>query len=58
MLLLSFASWSVGHVKREANGVAHLLAKNAIFLDVDKFELECIYVCIKNFARLNNVILK
>lgn len=57
-ILASFASWSAGHVKREVNGVAHLLVKNDILLDEDKAELECIPIGIKNVASLDDVILK
>lgn len=30
--LLSFTSWSTHHVKREANSVAHILAKSALLV--------------------------
>lgn len=57
-LLKSFALWSAGHIKREANFVAHFLAKHAISLVEDIVVLECIPNCIKHLAILDDVILK
>lgn len=42
----SFAQWSVSHVKREANATTHILAKQALFLQDDLCNLECIHDCV------------
>lgn len=46
ILLNSFANWSTHHVYREANMVAHKLAKHILSLDNDVYELESIPLCI------------
>lgn len=54
-LLDSFVSWTAGYVRREANGAAHLLAKDAILLEKYRANFECNHVC--NLANMDDVIL-
>lgn len=58
LLLQSFAIWFADHVHREANSVAHMLAKHALSLAEDAASFECILDCIKHLVNLDNVILK
>lgn len=47
-MLNSFANWSIQHIKREGNVVAHNLAKDALNHDVDILELEVVPKCDKD----------
>ncbi|XP_042958120.1 uncharacterized protein LOC122293670 [Carya illinoinensis] len=49
-VLKSFVSWSVCHTKRDANMVAHKLAKDALLSDYDQYDLEEIPICIKQLV--------
>lgn len=52
-MLNSFVVWFVVHVNRESNHVAHRLAKNAINLSIDLYELETSFACIKHVVLLD-----
>lgn len=47
-LLNSFANWFASHVRREANQVTHLLARDATNLDVDIFYFHNVLIFIKH----------
>ncbi|XP_042942901.1 uncharacterized protein LOC122277084 [Carya illinoinensis] len=47
-ILNSFTSWKIEHTKRDANMAAHLLAKDALNVVDDIFDLESIPDCIKS----------
>ncbi|XP_042974783.1 uncharacterized protein LOC122306422 [Carya illinoinensis] len=49
-VLKSFISWSVCHTKRDANMIAHKLAKDALLSDYDLYDLEEIPNCIKQLV--------
>lgn len=46
--LNSFANWSIQHVKRVCNGVAHRLINNALLTNMDLIDLELVPECIKD----------
>lgn len=54
-LLNSFAIWCNSHVKRKGNQMAHLLAKDALSLISDMYDLEVILDFIRNVIHLNSV---
>lgn len=41
-LLNSFAIWSIKHVYRKANVVAHKLVKNSLSLEMDRYDIEMV----------------
>lgn len=45
--------WSVSHVNRKANHVAHNLAKAATSLDMDLYAMELVPECIRQEACLD-----
>lgn len=45
-LINLFATWSIQHVKRECNNVAHCLAKATLLCDANVIDLEIICHCI------------
>lgn len=47
-VLNSYATWLASHDKRAANQMAHLLAKDALELELDMYDLESISNCIKH----------
>lgn len=47
-MLNSFAVWSVNHVKREANKVAHNLAQNSLLMNENLYDLEEIPIYLLN----------
>jgi ribonuclease HI len=51
-VLRSFRQWRISHVRREANGAAHGLAKEAIRSGMDKVWMEEIPHCISNIVCL------
>jgi hypothetical protein len=51
-VLGSLRNWNIGHVKREANFVAHGLAKNAIRISMDIVWLEELLNCIRDIVIL------
>lgn len=47
-ILNCFASWFANHIKRYANKVAHCLARNALKLHENLYDLEEISTCIQS----------
>ncbi|XP_042962737.1 uncharacterized protein LOC122297016 [Carya illinoinensis] len=48
LVLSSCGSWKVSHVRREGNQASHKLAKSALFLDDDVYDLEECPTCIQS----------
>jgi ribonuclease HI len=57
MVLSSLRSWEVMHVKREANMVAHNLAKEASKLQTDRTWIEDCPLCILDIVNLEHLAL-
>lgn len=54
---MSFANWSVQHVPRGANEIAHELTKAACLVESDLYLLDYIPICISKYALPNDVML-
>lgn len=52
-VLNSFATWLASHVKREANQMAHLLAKDVLKLEFDMYTLEYVSDCIEHVVNMD-----
>ena len=48
VVLRSLRQWKIGHIKREANEVAHGLVKEAVWIAMDNIWIEKTTACISN----------